>query len=718
MKLSKQAIAIAAIVLMSSIIFGTTIALWSNNTTIGIGSGVAMAVALTCVIASIYYSLRLTLRSIRRQDAASKTILKEISRVLYHSREANHKSGSIVSASERLRGLEDKLIPSRGQSSEELLQKQQSEVRATLHSVQAALVELKDYTRGQTSSIASDSPGGGTATNIASGSVTPELSPPVSAPTSTWTPASPPQPERQPISGDDLVRWKASRTGGAAFTLTRDQMLPRRKNVPFANEIPVAMLADDFTFNSFKSEFDVTRISPSGWRAQFEKIRPAFFFCESAWQGGSPADHPWQGKVYASVRWPQENRQILLQIIKYCRERNIPTVFWNKEDPTHFSDRINDFVRTAALFDYVFTTAEECVDGYRKYAGARHADVLPFAVQPKIFNPLGRRQESNTVNFAGTWYAKYEERSTKAAKIMDLVQDAGHELIIYNRMYNNKSPIYRYPERFADSTRPAIPYIDTAHAYRGSQFGITLNTVDQSKTMFARRIFELAACGAVVLSNDAVGVRNFFGESVIYADTEPERFLQLSETEYFNLQRQSMTVALNNTYTHRAQKVLDTLGIEYQDRYVPPTGLARVSTIHAYENAIAEVQSSRVMDSLLVVTEDEGQEGLQFEAMRRRDNGVTVISGEELARGEYRSRNYLDAAGVVVSDRNGRFASDDHMEWLALHSSYETESIISADSNRAKFRYGMTQTLTDSYIPTHKLVGAYSSDTPVETYWA
>src|SRR5699024_3063094 len=314
--------------------------------------------------------------------------------------------------------------------------------------------------------------------------------------------------------------------------------------------------ADEFTYHSFKEEFDAVRLLPNKWKEQFEKHQPQMFFCESAWQGGTPKEHPWQAKIYASVRWPKENRTELLEILDYCHKHHIPTVFWNKEDPTHFDDRINDFVRTAALFDYVFTTAEECVDSYKKSVGCNHAEVLPFAVQPKLFNPQGIAGAGSSANFAGTWYANYPRRCEAASAIMDASLEAGLDLVIYDRKYRSSSPRHQYPERYAKFTRPAIPYIDTATAFKKSKFGITLNTVDNSNTMFARRVFELAASGAVVLSNSAKGVKNFFGDSVLYPDLDPDALRDLDDRDYRRLQSEAMAIALDHTYTARAETIL------------------------------------------------------------------------------------------------------------------------------------------------------------------
>lgn len=177
--------------------------------------------------------------------------------------------------------------------------------------------------------------------------------------------------------------------------------------------------------------------------------------------------------------------------------------------------------------------------------------------------------------------------------ILDQVLDAGLDLVIYDRMKSSDDPVYRYPERFEQYIREPISYEETAAAYRESKFGISLNTVTDSPTMFARRAFELAACGAVVLSNESLGLRNFFGDSVIYADSEPERLNSLSEEAYRQLQRNALNVALQNTYAKRAEKILDTVGLHFQSYTQQPTFVVRVSTFEEFESFYSKVQERR-----------------------------------------------------------------------------------------------------------------------------
>lgn len=144
-------------------------------------------------------------------------------------------------------------------------------------------------------------------------------------------------------------------------------------------DIKIAVILDEFSYNSYKHEFNAITFDPSNWFEIFETEKPELFLCESAWSGG-----PWQGKIQFDVNTKTENRTDLLKILDYCNKKQITTIFWNKEDPTNFEK----FFDTAIKFDHIFTTSEECIPKYRKELGHNSVHSLMFAAQPKLFNPI------------------------------------------------------------------------------------------------------------------------------------------------------------------------------------------------------------------------------------------------------------------------------------------------------------------------------------------
>lgn len=514
---------------------------------------------------------------------------------------------------------------------------------------------------------------------------------------------------RVPIVGDEAQQWIGSRTGGNAFKAAETEPCYRLNPTPLASEIPVAIIADDFTYGSFRDEFRLHRLTPDNWRKVFAEAKPRMFFCESAWLGGSAKEKPWQGKIYASVRWPDENRVDLLLILDHCRRNKIPTVFWNKEDPTHFADRINDFARTAALFDYVLTTAEECVSDYRKYVGIESVGVLPFAVQPRLFNPQGISREKSLANFAGTWYGNYPNRCAAQTEIFDQVLESGMSLEIYNRLFSSSNPVNKYPEKYRKFEKPSIAYEDTAKKYKSAKFGITLNTVTDSKTMFARRVFELAASGSVVLSNDALGVREFFGDSVIYADAEPDRLRSLTDQEYYELQRSAMRIALQNTYTHRAEALLSMVGIDFQPKMQAPTLIAVVYSMADFETWLARFKATVEFSQLLVVVSEEADQSLEMKLLQKRQPKVTVVGERLVEREEIRIRNFLYTSHFVyLENRDDAFPANE-LEDLRLHTSHFDGQIRLAGKNEEMYQTMSETVHSGALVPARFVAGIFDN---------
>ena len=351
---------------------------------------------------------------------------------------------------------------------------------------------------------------------------------------------------------------------GNVSTATPAEIKNADKLLKRADALKVAFIADEFTYNSFKSEFVPIIIEPHNWKQTLEEEKPDIFFCESAWSGVDSVKRPWKGKVYASKNFAKENRLELLGILEYCNKQNIPTVFWNKEDPTHYPDRTHDFVKTACHFDFVFTSAEECVELYKRDYGLKNVFALPFATNPRLFNPIKDSDRSDNVVFAGSWYANHEDRSRVMEEILDPLIESGYKPEIYDRYFGGDDPLHEWPEKYKPYTRPGLPHDQMPRVYKSSLIGLNFNTVTDSSTMFARRVFELMSSNTLVVSNYAKGVDEMFGDLVVFADKEPERLSNLSVEDINALREAALTKVLSeHTYTQRWEYMLKCIGFAF-----------------------------------------------------------------------------------------------------------------------------------------------------------
>lgn len=468
---------------------------------------------------------------------------------------------------------------------------------------------------------------------------------------------------------------------------------PNRR-IKFADRFRVALIADEFTTNSFKDEFVAIPIEPASWRDDFEQHKPEIFFCESAWSGPDSSRRPWKGKVYASKNFPKENRTVLLEILAHCRKEGIPTVFWNKEDPTHFTDKVHDFVKTAKEFDFVFTTAQECVDRYKKEHRVRHVFVLPFATNPRLFNPIETAERSSRVVFAGSWYANHVQRSKDMERILDSILADGYELEIYDRYHGDNDPLHVWPPRFQRYLRSSLPHDRMPSVYKSSRFGLNFNTVTDSLTMFSRRVYELMSSNTLVISNYSRGTDEMFGDLVVYPDKQPERLRSLTAEEIDRLRDRALHKVLGeHTYRHRWIQILQDIGVNHIARKQAITLTCLVKEKADALRAVAWFQQHgrRGVDSRLLLIASVDMPDLDVADLYQQFNryGVTVTS-------------YSHAARYAISDRYQPVETSHFMtfstnnpppaDWLqraALHLQYTGESALSpAPSHTVWYRYG------------------------------
>jgi hypothetical protein len=328
------------------------------------------------------------------------------------------------------------------------------------------------------------------------------------------------------------------------------------------NKLNVAVIMDEFTFSCFKDEFNAIIIEPRNWREFFNSNKIDLFLCESAWSGVDSDKRPWKGRIYASENFKSENRNELIEIIKFCNDNCIPTAFWNKEDPTHYCDRKHDFVKTALLFDYIFTTAEECVELYKKEYGHKHVFCLPFATQPRLFNPISSIKRSDEVVFAGSWYDNHIERCKDMNHCFNSILGAGFDLKIYDRFYGGDDPLHIYPEQYSKYINQAVPFSEIDKVYKSSWYGLTINTVKTSSSMLARRAFELASCGTAIITNASDALDTYFHGNYINLENTPDALKKLTKNEVEKIIESAMyDVLRDHTYKNRFHDIALKIGL-------------------------------------------------------------------------------------------------------------------------------------------------------------
>lgn len=235
---------------------------------------------------------------------------------------------------------------------------------------------------------------------------------------------------------------------------------------------------------------------------------PSILFVESAWHGYKDR---WKYKIASYPDYPERTNEKLVRLVEKAKKKGIPTVFWNKEDSIHF-DR---FIDSAKHFDHIFTVDANCVEKYRAIVPtATTVDVAMFPIQPRIHHFQGFNFQKNEANFVGSFSKHiHDKRRERQEMLFSSALKAGLPVTIFDRNSDRKSHNYRYPEQeFGLKVMPALDYVDTADIYRNFTVSLNVNTIEDSPTMFSRRVVEILACGGILVSTPSLAMNELFAE--------------------------------------------------------------------------------------------------------------------------------------------------------------------------------------------------------------
>jgi hypothetical protein len=328
------------------------------------------------------------------------------------------------------------------------------------------------------------------------------------------------------------------------------------------SRLTIGLVADELTRSCLQDECRTIDLTPRNFAAVLERQRPDLLFVESAWQGLRNA---WKFRVAAYPGHPERNNEALARLFVRARELGIPSVFWNKEDGVHF-DR---FIDSARLADVILTVDESCIERYRAVVGPHvKLGTLPFAVQPRIhgFDGIGERRRGAC--FVGSYGSHIHDARRVRTDLLLRSAAPTLGLTVYDRNSDRGSAHYRYPPLTGMTIRPKVEHRRTAAIYKSHLVSLNVNTIEDSPTMFSRRLIEILACGGLAVTTPALAVDRLFADYchvVSNEDEARELFERMARDGYSARDREMMTagaehVLARHTYAQRIDTVLDIVG--------------------------------------------------------------------------------------------------------------------------------------------------------------
>ncbi len=370
---------------------------------------------------------------------------------------------------------------------------------------------------------------------------------------------------------------------------------PARRGNP---DIKVACIMDPFSYECFKYECDLVQLRVESWNNTLVDVKPDFLLVESAWKG---VDGKWYEEL---VQTQKDPKSIIRQMITFCKENKIATVFWNKEDPPNYTY----FIHTAKLFDYIFTTDEGCVKRYKNDVKHDRIYTLPFAAQPAIHNPIhsSYRNKDNAA-FTGSWRGdRYPDRQADMHIVLQPTMEFG--LTIFDRNYNSNKSDYTFPKEYQPFVAGSLNYSEMVMAYKLFKVFLNVNSVFDSSTMFSRRVFEILASGSNIVSTYSKGIELMFkgivpitqsGEEtreyvcrLVHDQEYSERLSLLGVREVYS----------KHLYRHRFDFIREKIGMKHQvDQQEGVSVIVYANTRHCMDRLFSQYKNQSWENKELVI---------------------------------------------------------------------------------------------------------------------
>ncbi|MBN1607505.1 MAG: glycosyltransferase family 1 protein [Polyangiaceae bacterium] len=325
--------------------------------------------------------------------------------------------------------------------------------------------------------------------------------------------------------------------------------------------LKVALIADELTASCLSFECSVRYLTPLNYRPLLHSWRPDLLFVESAWNGYADS---WRHRIAAYPGQDSHGRRALRRVVDLAKSLGIPTVFWCREDGVHFER----FIDSARLFEHVFTVDETCVPHYQTAAPeAKTIETLMFAVQPRIHHCEGATYDVARAVFMGT-YCTLQHPQRRAWLDLLLHSASAIGVTAFDRNHHRREPEYRFPTLPWLEVQPGVPHARTGDVYRRYKVSLNVNTIEDSATMFSRRLIEILACGSALVTTPAASVDRYFRdycEVIEDAEQGAELFSRLRSNPLDRHLRERAMAGVacvhgHHTWKHRLEQILDTIG--------------------------------------------------------------------------------------------------------------------------------------------------------------
>jgi spore maturation protein CgeB len=191
-----------------------------------------------------------------------------------------------------------------------------------------------------------------------------------------------------------------------------------------------------------------------------------------------------------------------------------------------------------------------------RFAQHRPARLLHMAANPRVHSPRAARPEyAAQVAYLGSY-----NPGTKGHEVFDryVLPAADFDLALWGEMWE------RSPDALRRRWRGVLPIPDIAALYSSVDVALGFQAGSQAAAgMVNNRVFEVLACGALLLSDRVPAIEEMFGDCAVFtdgwADTRDKlaHYLEHPEERAALIRRARERILAAHTYDHRAREIVE-----------------------------------------------------------------------------------------------------------------------------------------------------------------
>lgn len=357
------------------------------------------------------------------------------------------------------------------------------------------------------------------------------------------------------------------------------QNLPKSNGCYYFQKLPykIGIITDIYMFNYYKDTFqEVYYLSPDNYESILDTHDLDIILYVTGWKGIN--NEEWRG-----IKFREKPATALRNILKYGKEKKSKLIFQSIEDPSNFEY----FLPVAEKFDYIFTSDSDMIPKYKNHLGHNNVFYGEYGFNPILNNPIASQREFiDAAFFAGSYPRRYKERCEDMEIIFDSILKSEGNLVIADRNYGAEDKEIQFPEKYKNHIIPPIEHEVLQNMHKVFRFNLNFNSIKNSPTMCAMRVYELQAQGTILISNYSKSIFNKFPNIRIIPTHENMSFdLSKEDILYeYNLRIANIRKVMDNkTSFDIASSMLDVIGLK---KTLPSNKIIAVF----FENADSQIE--------------------------------------------------------------------------------------------------------------------------------